>query len=333
MGYWDGKKVLVTGAGGFIGSHLSEQLVREGADVTAMVHYRGNGGRGWLDRSSLKDQIRMVAGDVTDPDLMTTECANQHTVFNLAALISIPYSYKAPHSFFYTNVDGAMNVARAAMASGSLLVQTSTSEVYGNSMYPQMDETHRIHPQSPYAASKAAADGLVKSLVDSQDLSAVIVRPFNTFGPRQSERAVIPSIIVQALLNQPIRLATIKPGELSRDFTFVHDQVRGFLLAAEHLAGDRKIAGEAFNFGSGAATDLFEIVDLVGAILKEKLIIIYDEERRRPEQSEVRRLCANSLKAQNVLGWQPEYTLPQGLKKTVDWFKEHLEDYRGEFAI
>ena len=232
---WQGKKVLVTGAGGFIGSHLAERLVREGALVRALVHYNALGSWGWLDESPLKDELEVVAGDITDRDSVRSAVSGRERVFHLAALIAIPYSYRAPASYVRTNVEGTLNVLQACLEEGvERLVQTSTSETYGTARYVPIDEGHPLQGQSPYSASKIGADKMAEAYIASYSLPAVILRPFNTFGPRQSARAVIPTIVSQLLEGSRVRLGNLSP---TRDLTYVADTVAGFLAAGSAKGG------------------------------------------------------------------------------------------------
>lgn len=321
-GNWSGRKVLVTGAGGFIGSHLTERLVQLGAEVRALVRYTSTGHWGWLDQSPYKADLEVVLGDVRDFFSVREAMRGREVVFHLAALIGIPYSYQAPQSYLHTNVEGTLNVLQAARdLNTSRLICTSTSEVYGTAQYVPIDEKHPLQGQSPYSASKIAADMLAESYFRSFALPVTIVRPFNTYGPRQSARAVIPTIITQALTGAEIRLGSVFP---TRDFNFVEDTVEGFLCAA---AGERAI-GQVMNFGTGIEVSVQDLLAEIQDLLGKKLTLIGDSARVRPEKSEVERLCADACKARELVGWCPRTTLQKGLRSTISWIEENLQGYR-----
>lgn len=306
---------LVTGAGGFIGSHLIEELCRRGAHVTALVRYTSRGHRGWLSEldDEYQEQVEVVLGDVRDPDQMRICTQGCDTVFHLAALIGIPYSYASPRQNFETNLLGTLNVLEAARAARvRRVVHTSTSEVYGTAQYVPIDERHPMVGQSPYSASKIAADQLVLSYVRSFELPAVTVRPFNTFGPRQSMRAVIPTIASQALWSDRIRLGAL---QTTRDFTFVRDTAAGLIQAA--LASG--VEGETFNLGHGQEISIEDLASLIRNLVGRDLPVTPEEERLRPPASEVERLVCDATKARQRLGWEPETSLRDGLQATVDW--------------
>ena len=314
---YTGKKVLLTGAGGFIGSHLAEQLVTCGASVRAFIHYNSRGDEGNLRyvASEIRREIDVVYGDLTDPDAVKKAVRGTTHVFHLGALIAIPYSYVHPFSFVQANVIGTSNILNACLEVGiDRLVTTSTSEVYGTAVTTPMDETHRLHPQSPYAASKASADHLVQSYCHSFKLPAVIVRPFNTFGPRQSTRAVIPTIIVQALRTGAIEIGSTSP---TRDFNYVKDIARGFALAG--TVPD--IEGEVFNLGTGVEHSVLDVIEMVATILDIELVVAERTDRVRPDASEVHRLLADSEKATTHLGWSPRYTFREGLEEAIEWYE------------
>jgi dTDP-glucose 4,6-dehydratase len=321
---YTGKKVLLTGAGGFIGSHLAEELITCGASLRAFLHYNSRGEEGNLKyvASEIRRDIEIVYGDLTDADAVRKAVRGTTHVFHLGALIAIPYSYVHPFSFVQTNVVGTANVLNACSEAGvERVVTASTSEVYGTGIAIPMDENHRLHPQSPYAASKAAADHLAESYARSFDLPVVIVRPFNTFGPRQSVRAVIPTIVVQALRRGMIEIGATTP---TRDFNFVKDIAHGFALA-----GDAPDAiGEAFNLGTGAEHSIAEVIGIVSRILGTELLVRKSEHRMRPPTSEVHRLVADSGKAAGRLGWTPRHTFRQALEQTIEWY----EIYEQAFA-
>ncbi len=313
------KKVLVTGAGGFIGSHLVKRLMEYGYDVTALVKYNANGSWGWLDtfhRSVIKD-IRVELGDVRDPEQMM-RYKNMDIIFHLAALIGIPYSYVAPRSYVDTNINGTLNMLQVCRENGATYIHTSTSEVYGTALYEPIDEKHPIQTQSPYSATKSAGDSLAKSYYLSFDLPVIIVRPFNTFGTRQSLRAVIPTIISQACKDDVIKLGD--PSTM-RDFIFVDDTVEGFIKAAE-----RGKSGETYNIGYGKKRSIRSIVDDVGNILGKVLKIESEPERMRPPKSEVRVLVCNNEKAKKELGWDIKWPFKKGLEYLIyDWQRENKE--------
>lgn len=325
---WRDERVLVTGAGGFIGSHLVERLVDVGARVRAFVHYNALGSSGWLDESPAIRDVEIFSGDICDRDCVSDAMEGQSVVFHLAALIAIPYSYRAPESYARTNIEGTLNVLRAAQRGGvRRVVHTSTSEVYGTARYAPIDESHPLQGQSPYSASKIGADKFVEAFHASFALPVVTVRPFNTFGPRQSARAVVPTIIGQALAGGPIRLGNTYP---TRDLNFVANQVDGFLRAA---ANDAAI-GQTFNLGSGREISVADLVALIGKALNEKLEVRHEQERDRPPESEVGRLVADSTLAQSVLGWSPMITLESGLEQTIAWMRRHASKYpSGAYVI
>ncbi len=319
---WSGRRVLVTGSGGFIGSHLAERLARSGARVRALVKYNSMGRWGWLDSSALKDSMEIVLGDIRDLDRLRRLTEGAEVVFHLAALIGIPYSYEAPLSYVRTNVEGTLNVLQAAREAGvERVVHTSTSEVYGTAQYVPIDESHPLQAQSPYSASKIAADKLTESFRLSYNLPVVTVRPFNTFGPRQSARAVIPTIITQALANHPIHLGNLSP---TRDYTYVEDIVEGFVLAAQTGAA----VGHVVNLGTGREISVGDLAKMILVEVGTDQEIVSEEERVRPQDSEVERLLADNGLAKKVLGWGPKCPLEEGLRLTVEWFKENMERYR-----
>lgn len=322
--FYKNTKVIVTGAGGFIGSHLAERLVQEGANVTAMVHYNALGSLGWLESSPHRKDMKIVAGDVCDPGFMQTGIDGQDMVFHLAALIAIPFSYVAPESYVRTNVVGTLNVLQAARRAGvGRVVHTSTSEVYGTARYAPIDEGHPLQGQSPYSATKIGADKLAESFYCSFDLPVVTLRPFNTFGPRQSARAVIPSIISQALARREVRLGSTKP---IRDLNFVSNTVDGFVRAGQ-AAG---VAGQTINVGSGREISIGDLASVIASLIGQEIAIRSEDQRTRPEKSEVQRLLADNTKAKQFLGWSPATSLEEGLRQTIDWFREHTHLYRND---
>lgn len=319
---WSGKRVLVTGAGGFIGSHLTERLVELGAQVRGLVHYNALGTWGWLDTSPLRNSIEVVAGDVRDRDSVQRAMQHVDVVFHLAALIAIPYSYQAPLSYVHTNVEGTLHVLSAARDLGvSRVIHTSTSEVYGTARYAPIDEAHPLQGQSPYSASKIGADKMAEAFYDSFDVPVTTVRPFNTYGPRQSARAVIPAIITQCQAGDVIRLGSLHP---TRDFNFVADTVAGFIAAAN---ADNAI-GETVNIGSGREISIGDLVHLIANRMGRSVTVIADDQRIRPEKSEVDRLLASNARAQELLGWTPQVSLEQGLERTIAWLTQNSERYR-----
>jgi dTDP-glucose 4,6-dehydratase len=323
-----GKRVLVTGAGGFIGSHLTEKLVELGATTRATVRYSSSGSRGWLAESPRLDDIDVVTVDVSDRDTVRKAMKDVEIVFHLAALIGIPYSYDAPQSYVRTNVEGSVNVFQAALEAGvRRVVHTSTSEVYGTAQHVPIDERHPLQGQSPYSASKIGADKEAEAFHRSYGLPVVTVRPFNTYGPRQSARAVIPTIVSQALARQTIRLGNLAP---TRDLNFVLDTVDGFCLAAVEDAA----VGQTLNLGTGREIAIGDLAKKICALMEVDLEIEQVQERVRPDLSEVERLCADASLARSVLGWAPAYSLEDGLRQTIKWISERPGLYRvGAYAV
>jgi dTDP-glucose 4,6-dehydratase len=325
---WVGRRVLVTGAGGFIGSHLCERLVELGADVRALVEYNSLGSWGWLDESHVRGELDVVLGDVRDRDSTESAAKDVELVFHLAALIAIPFSYEAPAAYVETNVLGTVNVLRAAQRAGvALVVHTSTSEVYGSARYVPIDEEHPLHGQSPYAASKIGADKIAEAFHLSYGLPVATLRPFNTYGPRQSARAVIPTIVTQALAGGPIALGNLTP---TRDFTYVSDTVEGFVAVVEQPTA----VGRVLNTGSGLEIAIGDLVERIEAIVGRRAPVERDEERVRPAGSEVERLLAGTDAARSLLGWEARVSLDDGLVATVDWIADNLERYRvGAYTV
>ena len=326
---WSGKKVLVTGAAGFIGSHLTERLVELGADVRAFVHYNALDRRGWLDGLAAAKSVDIHAGDITDADSVTSAMAGVDTVFHLAALIAIPYSYRAPESYIRTNVLGTLNVLRAAQRAGvRRMVHTSTSEVYGSARQVPITEEHPLQAQSPYAASKIGADKVVEAMVCSNALPVVTVRPFNTYGPRQSARAVVPTIITQCLSGTPaVRLGNVEP---TRDFVFVADTAAGMIAAAEA----RGVEGQTVQLGTGQETTIGDLAALIVSLCGSSATVEQEAVRTRPSGSEVARLVADSSRAADLLGWKAAMSLGDGLRATIAWFRENQQRYRpDEFTL
>lgn len=318
----NGQSVLVTGSDGFIGSHLVERLVREGARVRCFVLYNSFGTKGWLDSCSeqVLNEVEIFPGDVRDARRVKEAVAGQDIVFHLASLIAIPYSYRAPESYVQTNIGGALNILNACRDhSVSKLVHTSTSEVYGTAVYTPIDEAHPLQAQSPYSASKIGADMLARSYHDSFGLPVVIARPFNTYGPRQSARAIIPTIISQLSSGaKRLKLGTLQPR---RDFNFVTDTVAGLV----HLSGIEG-RGDVINLGSGREISIGDLAMTIMSIVGREVDIVTEEDRLRPESSEVERLLCDGTKARE-LGWEPLCSLEQGLKETVLWMEENSGHY------
>lgn len=316
-----GKKILVTGADGFIGSHLVEALVRRGHDVRAFVLYNSFNSWGWLDHSepSIKKNLDIFAGDVRDPYGVKQAMRGFDVVLHLAALIAIPYSYHSPGAYVETNVMGSLHIVQAARELGvEKVVHTSTSEVYGTALYVPIDEDHPLQGQSPYSATKIGADQIALSFYRSFGTPVTVIRPFNTYGPRQSARAIIPTVITQILSGKKvIRLGALTP---TRDFNYIDDTVRGFIAIAESDAA----VGQVVNIGSGYEVSIGDAVRLIAEALAEDIEIVTDEQRIRPERSEVERLLAENSKAKQLLGWTPEYGgldgFRRGIRKTIDWF-------------
>lgn len=328
---FEGKTVVVTGAGGFIGSHVVERLVRDGARVRAMLRYTSRGQRGYLDHvpDDILSATDITHGDVRDFDAVREMMRGADAIFHLAALIGIPYSYAHPQEVIDTNIIGTSNVLLAAKESGTLerIVLTSTSEVYGSALRIPMDEEHPLQAQSPYSATKIAGDALGLSFQRSFGLPVVIVRPFNAYGPRQSARAVIPTIITQAVAGLSLKLGTL---ETTRDFTFVEDTARGFV----QIGGADPALGEVVNAGSGEEVSIREVVERVGRIVGRELVVEGDAQRNRPPASEVSRLHSDSSKAMRLAGWRAETTLDDGLRATTEWISAHLDLYRPqEYAV
>jgi len=321
----NGKKILVTGADGFIGSHLTEMLVKRGAHVKALSYYNSFNDWGWLEDIDCLDDVEVVTGDVRDPHYCKYITKDVDIIFHLAALIAIPYSYIAPDSYVDTNVKGTLNICQAALENGcNRIIHTSTSEVYGTAKYVPIDEKHPLQPQSPYSASKIGADAIAKSFYNAFDLPLVIARPFNTYGPRQSARAVIPTIITQiASGKRQIKLGDLRP---TRDMNYVEDTCRGMIALAEC----EKAIGETVNIGSNFEISIKDLVNLIKEIMQLNIEIVTDKKRLRPENSEVFRLWCDNTKINELTDFIPKYSIREGLKKTVDWFinPENLKKYK-----
>jgi len=319
------KKVFVTGADGFIGSHLVELLVSKGYSVKALAQYNSFNNWGWLEEASCLKDIEVVTGDVRDPFFCEKEIQDIDMMFHLAALIAIPYSYQAPQSYVETNILGTLNLCQAALKNNvSKFVHTSTSEVYGTAQYVPINEQHPLQPQSPYSASKISADMMAMSFYNSFGLPLVIARPFNTYGPRQSARAVIPTMITQlAAGHKQIQLGDTTP---TRDFNYVADTCRGFLALAE----SEKTIGRTVNIGSNREISIGDTFNLIQKIMKADAKIILDEQRIRPEKSEVQRLWCDNTLISELTGYKPEVSIEEGLKKSIDWFThpKNLSKYK-----
>lgn len=324
------QKILVTGSDGFIGSHLTEALVRAGHDVRAFVLYNSFNSWGWLDHAApdVRGSLDIFAGDVRDPNGMRQALQGCDLVFHLAALIAIPYSYHSPDTYVDTNIKGTLNVLQAARDQGTRVIHTSTSEVYGTAQFVPITEDHPLQGQSPYSATKIGADQLALSFYRSFGMPVTVVRPFNTYGPRQSARAVIPTIITQlASGSRHLNLGSLHP---TRDFNYVTDTVRGFIAAAQAPAA----VGETINIGSNFEVSIGQTVELIGRLMGTDVDIQTDEQRLRPDKSEVERLWADNSKAERLLGWKPQYGgvegFEHGLRETIAWFTDpgNLRQYK-----
>jgi dTDP-glucose 4,6-dehydratase len=328
--FWQGRQVLVTGAGGFIASHLVETLVYQGAHVRAYVRYNSRGDPGLLRLlpEQIYSQLEIIPGDLRDLTAVQSAMRGASIVLHLGALIAIPYSYLHPAEVVETNVMGTLNVLLAGRDAGvERIVHTSTSEVYGTALRVPIDEGHPLQGQSPYSASKIGADKLAESFYKSYGLPVTTLRPFNTYGPRQSARAVIPTIITQVLTQEHLNLGNL---EARRDLTYDSDTVSGFLKIAETPGVD----GETINLGSGREVRIRDLAKRIIAITGKPMEIMIDPARLRPEKSEVQRLLSNNRLAGELLGWQPQVDLDQGLRETIEWVREHLAHYRlGEYLI
>lgn len=315
-------KVFVTGADGFIGSHLCEALVMQGYDVRALTYYNSFGTNGWLDSSPYKEQMEIVVGDVRDPFQMISLTKDVDAILHLAALIAIPYSYQAPQAYVETNVQGTLNMLEAARINHKRILTTSTSEVYGTAKYVPIDELHPFQGQSPYSATKIGADRLAESYYRSFDLPVTIVRPFNTYGPRQSSRAFIPTLITQLLSGkEEIKLGSLHP---TRDFNYVKDTVQGFIAILETDA----TIGQEINIATGNEISMGALAQMMIDQINPKARIVEDQMRLRPAKSEVERLLGSNEKIKTLTSWTNAYTLEMGIAETVAWLKEHLDAYQ-----
>jgi|TARA_B110001450_G_C17597266_1_gene471383 NAD dependent epimerase/dehydratase len=321
------KKILVTGADGFIGSHLTEVLSAKGYKVKALSQYNSFNNWGWLEQINCKNDIEILSGDIRDPNYCKTITKDVEIIFHLAALIAIPYSYLAPDSYIETNIKGTLNICQAAKENGiSRLIHTSTSEVYGTAKYVPIDEKHPLQPQSPYSATKIAADAMAMSFYNSFDLPVTIARPFNTYGPRQSARAVIPTIITQiASGKKEIQLGNPSP---TRDFNYVEDCCRGFVMLAE----SEKTIGETVNIGSNTEISIGDTFNLIKELMSSDVTLVNDEQRKRPKKSEVFRLWCDNKKIKELTSYEPKVDIQNGLKKTINWITkpENLKMYKSE---
>lgn len=325
------KKVLVTGAAGFVGSHLVEEIMKSGIQVRAFIHYNSRNDRGNLDflDTHIQSEIEYVSGNIEDSQSVQQAICGCDTVFHMAALIGIPYSYLAPESYINTNIKGTLNVMQACLNKNvSKVIHTSTSETYGTAIYTPIDEGHPLQGQSPYSASKIGADKIAESFYYSYGLPVATIRPFNIYGPRQSARAVIPTIISQALTTKD---KTIHLGSLSpiRDFTFVKDTIRGFIMIAE----SEKSVGEVINIGFGKGISIEDLSKNILGIINPEIQIISDEDRIRPINSEVMKLICSNQKAKDLIGWEPTISLKEGLKKTINYIDENIDLYKPNIYI
>lgn len=317
------RKALVTGASGFIGSHLCELLIKNKFEVRAFVRYNSRNAWGWLDELPCRTRIEVFPGDIRSSDSVRKSMEGVNVVFHLAALIGIPYSYHSPDSYVDTNVKGTLNLLQSARELGiEKFIQTSTSEVYGTAQFAPITETHPINPQSPYAATKSAADFLALSFYKSFNLPVTVIRPFNTYGPRQSARAVIPTIITQLFKNKK----TVKLGSLhpTRDLTYVEDTARGFMSAFFSESS----TGETVNLGNNSEISIGDLANLIAKLMGRKINIKTDAQRKRPCKSEVERLLADNSKARKILNWKPEIPLEKGLIRTIEWIKNNKDFYK-----
>ena len=322
------KNILVTGAEGFIGSHLVEKLVKGNCNVRAMVLYNSFNNWGWLDTldNDIKNNIEVLSGDIRDSKSTDKACKNIDYIFHLASLIAIPYSYQSPHSYMNTNASGTLNMLESSLKNNiTKFIHTSTSEVYGSVKSFPITESSQVISKSPYSATKIAADQIAHSYYSTFNLPVGIIRPFNTYGPRQSNRAIIPTIITQILCNKEIRLGSLYP---TRDFTYIDDTINGFIK----FAHNSKSIGEIINIGSGYEISIKDLISILFKITGKKIEISTDKERIRPKKGEVDRLKAGNKKAAKILNWEPKYSgkigLERGLKKTIDWFKDNLDKYK-----
>ena len=324
------RRALVTGAAGFVGSHLVEELIERGYEVRGFVRYTSTNSVGYLDElpATKRAAVEIIAGDLRDGEAIRQAAQGCDVIFHLAALVGIPYSYVHPLETIETNVMGTVNVLMAARDLGvGRLIHTSTSEVYGTALYVPIDEGHPLQGQSPYSASKIGAEKIVESFHASFNLPTTVIRPFNVYGPRQSTRAVIPTIITQALVKQEIRLGNF---DATRDFTFVKDTVNGFIMASESDAA----IGKTVNVGSNTEISIGEIAEKIIRLVGREVTLIQEEKRIRPTKSEVQRLWAENKLAKEIFGWQPQVSFDEGLQQTITWISHNLDKYRvGEYSV
>jgi len=318
-------RTLITGADGFIGSHLTEMLVAKGYKVKALSQYNSFNNWGWLEDINCKDQIEVLTGDIRDPHYCKNITQDVDIIFHLAALIAIPYSYVAPDSYVDTNIKGTLNICQTAKENGNIrVIHTSTSEVYGTAQYVPIDEKHPLQPQSPYSATKIAADAMAMSFYNAFELPVTIARPFNTYGPRQSARAVIPTIITQIANGmKEIKLGDVSP---TRDFNYVEDTCRGFLALAE---SDETI-GQTVNIGSNFEISVGDTLNIIKELMGSEVKFVTDAERIRPEKSEVFRLWCDNTQIEKLTGFQPQVDIREGLQRTINWFtsEDRLSKYK-----
>lgn len=329
MSPWGDRPVLVTGAGGFIGSHLTDLLVHEGASVRAFLRYNSRSDRGQLDllAAEVLDDVEVVFGDLRDADTVRRVARDVSVIFHLGAHIGIPYSYASPRDVVETNVMGTVNVLEAARAGQVRILHTSTSEVYGTAQRVPIDESHPLQGQSPYAASKIGADNLAESYYRSFEVPVSIVRPFNTFGPRQSARAVLPTIITQALTKDVVRLGSLTP---TRDWTYVTDTAAGFVAVAK----SDKTVGQTLNLGTGTEHSIEDAISIVSRLVGHRLDVEEEQARKRPPSSEVERLLADNGRVRELCDWSPQVSFEEGLRLTLDWARGNLARYRpGEYSV
>jgi len=318
-------KILITGADGFIGSHLTEMLVAQGHEIKALSQYNSFNNWGWLEDINCQSKIKVFTGDIRDPHYCKHITKDVDIIFHLAALIAIPYSYIAPDSYVDTNIKGTLNICQAAKENGNIrVIHTSTSEVYGTAQYVPIDENHPMHPQSPYSATKIAADAMAMSFYNAFELPVTIARPFNTYGPRQSARAVIPTIITQIANGmKEIKLGDVSP---TRDFNYVEDTCRGFLALAE---SDEAI-GQTVNIGSNFEISVGDTLNIIKKLMDSDVKFVTDEQRIRPEKSEVFRLWCDNTQIEKLTGFQPQVDIREGLQRTINWFtsEDRLSKYK-----
>lgn len=320
---WKKAKVLVTGANGFIGSHLTEHLVNLGAKITVLLEYNPNNYLGHLKflQKNMLSEMEQILGDIRDPELIKKIVKGKDTIFHLGALVSIPYSFINPREVFEVNAEGTLNILLAARDQEvNKIVTTSTSEVYGTALYTPIDENHPLQAQSPYAASKIAADKIAESFYKTYNLPVAIIRPFNTYGPRQSDRAIIPTIIIQALKKSTINIGSTTPR---RDLSYISDTIDGFMKIAE----SKKSIGQVINIGLGKDISIGELIKMIILIMDKEIKIISTEKRKRPKKSEVMRLLCDNRKAKKIVNWMPRVSLKEGLNMTIEWMKNNTDYY------